>query len=77
MKVTIVTRPGNRVSINNQQRATVKTVGIGSGGGGASLLTQLVDVDATDSDSGEVLVYDEAAGKYVIKTIPEIDGGTF
>jgi hypothetical protein len=76
MKVTVVTPPGNRVSINNQQRATIRTVGLGTGGG-ASLLTQLVDVDATDSDSGEVLVYDEAAGKYVIKTIPEIDGGLF
>ena len=76
MKVTVVTPPGNRVSINNQQRETVRTVGLGSGGG-ASMLAQLTDVDATDSDGNEVLVYDEASGKYVIKTLPIVDDGSF
>ena len=74
--MTVITSPQIRVSINGQQRETVRTVGVGASGG-ASRLINLLDVDATSSDDGEVLVYDSAAQKYVIKVLPSVDGGTF
>jgi hypothetical protein len=40
-------------------------------------LSLLTDVDASDADNNEVLVYDETLNKYVVKTIPAVDGGTF
>ena len=80
MKVTVNTPAANRISINNQQRTTVKTVGIGSssgGAGGATSLSQLSDVDTSGKDNNEALIYDEAAGKFIIKPIPVVDGGSF
>lgn len=47
-------------------------------------LGQLVNVDASDPDDGEALVYDAATNKYIVKeltvnanNIPNIIGGTF
>jgi hypothetical protein len=40
-------------------------------------LSLLTDVDASDADNNEVLVYDETLNKYVVKIIPAVDGGTF
>jgi hypothetical protein len=37
----------------------------------------LVDVIATDPNENETLVYDEASGKYIVKILPSISGGTF
>ncbi len=75
IKVLVNSTPKNRVSINNQQRENIRTVGIG--GSGAQYLTQLSDVDATNSDNNETLVYDASSGKYVIKELPIVNGGTF
>lgn len=79
MKITVTTPPANRVSINTQQRTTVKTVGIGPGGigNGVDTLEELLDVDASGAGNNEVLVYNETTSKYEIKPIPAIDGGTF
>lgn len=44
---------------------------------GANTLIQLKDVDASDADNNETLVYDEDTGKYIVKTLPIINGGTF
>lgn len=65
-----------KVSINNQQRTTVRSVGT------AALTTvtrlpQLSDVNATDPDNNEVLVYESATQTYVIKTLPIVDGGSY
>ena len=48
-------------------------------GGGSAIdkITELTDVDASDVDNNETLVYDEVSGKFVIKELPIIDGGTF
>jgi len=67
----------NRVSINNQQRATVRTVGIIPELEYVNRLINLIDVDATNSENNETLVYDQVLNKYVIKTLPIVDGGTF
>lgn len=71
-KVTVITPSKNRVSINNQQRSTIRTVGVST-----NKLSGLLDVDASSPDNNDTLVYDSATGKYVIKELPIINGGTF
>ena len=75
IKVTVVSPGKNRISINNQDRKQIRTVGITPER--TNLLANLQDVDASDPDNNETLVYDEATGKYVVKTLPIITGGTF
>jgi hypothetical protein len=74
VKVTVNSSSPNRVSINNQQRTTIRSVGLANP---ESKLENLSDVDASDPDNNEILVYDETSNKYVIKTLPNINGGTF
>ena len=74
-KVVVRSSSPNRVLINNQQPKTVKTVAVASAS--SATLAGLTDVDASDSDNNETLVYDATSGKYVIKTLPSVDGGTF
>ena len=74
VKVTVNSVSPNRVSINNQQRTTIRSVGLANP---ESKLENLSDVDASDPDNNEILVYDETLNKYVIKTLPNINGGTF
>lgn len=62
-----------KVSINNQQRTTVRTVATSA----LTRLSQLIDVNAEDPDNNEVLVYESATQTYVIKTLPSIDGGSY
>lgn len=77
IKVTIANNPSNRVAIDTLPTRKV-AMNFGAGGGGsANYLGQLLDVNDDDVDNGETLVWDEATQKYVIKAIPEIDGGTF
>lgn len=78
LKVTVNSTSPNRISINNQQRTTVRTVGIvPPEASRVTRLADLSDVDASDSDNNETLVYDQTLDKYVIKTLPVVDGGTF
>lgn len=74
-KVIVRSSAPNRVLINNQQPKTVRTVAVASAS--SATLAGLTDVDASDSDNNETLVYDATSGKYVIKTLPSVDGGTF
>jgi len=74
VKVTVNSVSPNRVSINNQQRTTIRNVGLANQD---TKLENLTDVDASDPDNNEILVYDETLNKYVIKTLPNINGGTF
>lgn len=67
----------NRVSVNNQQRTSIRTVGIIPELEYVNRLVNLIDVDATNSENNETLVYDQSLNKYVIKTLPIVDGGTF
>lgn len=75
----VYTTPQIRVSINNQARKTIRTVGV-SALASTGKLAALVDVDASDPNDNEVLVYDEAAQKYVVKPVPtlqNLDGGSY
>ena len=67
-KITVRTTPKNRITIN--------TRGAGAGTG-VDTLRELKDVDSSDADNNETLVYDEVSGKFVIKELPIINGGTF
>lgn len=77
VKVTVNSVSPNRVSINNQQRTTIRTVGIVPNLDTANRLSLLTDVDASDPDNNETLVYDQTLNKYVIKTLPVVNGGSF
>jgi hypothetical protein len=74
-KVVVRSSAPNRISINNQQSKTVRTVAIASAS--TNKLESLTDVDASNPDNNETLVYDASSGKYVIKQLPVVDGGTF
>ena len=74
-RVVVRSSSPNRVSINNQQPKTIRTVGVAAAS--TNRLESLVDVDASDPDNNETLVYDSTSGKYVVKTLPALDGGTF
>jgi hypothetical protein len=65
-----------RVSINNPNRFTVRTVGV-SAFAQSNKLENLFDVDASDPNTNETLVYDSALEKYVVKTLPLVDGGGY
>lgn len=75
-KVTVHSSSPNRVLINNQQPKTIRTVGI-QPIQTTNYFAALIDVDASDADNNETVVYDEASGKYVVKPLPVVDGGTF
>lgn len=77
VKVTLVSDQKSRISINNQVRKQIKTVAISPDMSAVNRLASLSDVDASDPDNNETLVYDDASGKYVVKTLPNINGGTF
>lgn len=76
IKVTVVSPSKNRISINKQDRNTIRTVGLASESG-VDTLVRLSDVDASDVDNNETLVYDETTGKFVVKVLPVINGGSY
>jgi hypothetical protein len=76
IKVLVNSTGSNRVSINNQNRKTVRTIGISSQSQ-IDTLAELRDVDASDPDHNETLVYDSTLQKYVVKTLPVVDGGSY
>ena len=65
--INVTSAPKNRIQINNN----------GLGGLSTDTIVELKDVDASDVDNNETLVYDEVSGKFVVKEIPIINGGTF
>ncbi len=65
--INVTSAPKNRIQINTG----------GAGAAGIDTITELIDVDASDVDNNETLVYDEGSGKFIVKEIPIINGGTF
>lgn len=79
-KITVTTTPKNRISINTQQKGVVRVGSTGLTGAGSEVIRNLADLDdvnASDPDQNETLVYDAATGKYVVKELPIVNGGTF
>lgn len=76
LKVTVNSVSPNRIAINNQQRTTVRAVGIATPST-LNALRDLSDVDASDPDNNETVVYDATTQKYVVKTLPSVDGGSY
>ncbi len=76
IKVTVNSVPKNRVSINTRKQETVRSIGIGTPQADR-FLAGLLDVDASDPDNNETLVYDASTGKYVVRELPSLNGGTF
>lgn len=79
MPITAIVNLNQGTTVQLSNPKTVATVAPLSVGPATSLssLSQISDVDASSPDNNEVLVYDSATNKYVIKTIPTIQGGTF
>lgn len=78
IRVTVNSVPKNRVSINNQQRDTIRTVGLASAQGTATTrIDDLLDVNATNKGNNYTLVYDTASEKYIVRELPILDGGTY
>ena len=76
IRVTVNSVPKNRVSINTRKQETVRSVGIAPSQS-EKFLSGLLDVDATNPDNNETLVYDASTGKYVVRELPNLNGGTF
>ena len=77
IKATVNSAGKYRVAINNPNRREIRTVGISATAQKTNYLSGLADVDASDPDNNETLVYDAVSGKYVIKELPVVNGGTF
>lgn len=73
--MAVFTSPQIRVSVSNQNRTTVRTVGVAAKT--RFKLNEMEDIDASDPDNNETLVYDSSTNKYVVKTLPALDGGTY
>ena len=68
-KIVVTSAPKNRISVNNQ--------GLGAGGAGHNKFRQLEDVDASHLVDGETVVYEAEQDKFVVETLPNLDGGEF
>lgn len=67
-RLTVTTAPKNRITLNTR---------LGVGGNAIDTVAELRDVDATDVDNNETLVFDSTVQKYVVKVLPLIDGGSY
>ena len=69
--LNVTTTPKNRIQINTG----------GGGGGGAGGVDTLVELKDVDSSAGvannNTVVYDASSGKFKIKELPILNGGTF
>jgi hypothetical protein len=77
VKATVLSTPKNRVSINNPQRAEIRTVGIAPSTTLVKSFRGLSDVDATNLANNNTVVYDPASDKFIVKELPVLNGGTF
>ena len=77
VKATVISVPKTRVSINNPQRAEIRTVGIQPELATVNSLRGLNDVNATSLNNNDTVVYDSASDKFIVKELPVLSGGTF
>lgn len=69
-KINVTTTTKNRVMISNKGGALGGTSGVDA-------FRELVDVEAGGASMNETVVYDENTGKFVVKELPIVNGGTF
>ncbi len=69
-KINVVTTSKNRVLVSNKGGA----LGAGTG---VDAFRELKDVEAAGASTNETVVYDESLGKFVVKELPIVNGGTF
>ena len=80
MPITAIVNTNQSTSVElRTNKTTVTMLPIATIAEASSLanLSQIQDVDASNPDNNEVLVYDQTQNKYVIKTLPVVQGGTF
>lgn len=80
MPITAIVNTNQSTSVElRTNKTTVTMLPIATTAEASSLanLSQIQDVDASNPDNNEVLVYDQTQNKYVIKTLPVVQGGTF
>ena len=70
-KITVVTEPKNIIKVETGGGASQ------GGGSGPKTFRSLIDVDASHLVDGESVVYNANEDKFVVETVPIIDGGTF
>ncbi len=67
----VTTQPGNRIQINTGGAG-------GSGSGNIDTLVELKDIDVSAGvANNNTVVYDESSGKFKIRELPILNGGTF
>ena len=67
----VTTQPGNRIQINTGGAG-------GSGSGNIDTLVELKDIDVSAGvANNNTVVYDENSGKFKIRELPILNGGTF
>jgi hypothetical protein len=77
-RITIKPRKQNiNVTSASKNRVQINNGGLGGVASGIDTIMELKDVDASDVDNNETLVYDEGSGKFIVREIPIINGGTF
>jgi|694.fasta_scaffold00027_116 hypothetical protein len=77
-RITIKPRKQNvNVTAPAKNRIAINTGGAVGGGPIIDTIQELRDVDASDVDNNETLVYDEVSGKFIVREIPIINGGEF
>ena len=69
--IKVITAPKNMISINTRGAVA------GGGGGSTSELRNLIDVDSSDMDNNETIVYDANRDRFVVEPLPIMDGGEF
>jgi flagellar hook assembly protein FlgD len=79
VKVFVNSTNTSRVSINAQKRSTVRTIALSSLSSTSQNATfaALNDVDASNPNNNETVVYNSSTQKYEVKTLPIVDAGTF
>lgn len=78
IRAVINSSTSTRISINNQQRQTVRSViSPINAGGSATKLTDLTDVQTVQLVDNATVVYDSIDQNFKIKPLPSIEGGTF
>ncbi len=67
----VTTQPGNRIQINTGGAG-------GSSSGNIDTLVELKDIDVSAGvANNNTVVYDESSGKFKIRELPILNGGTF